>query len=184
MTNEEKRKIKAIINEHKKFLKEMAKVKNDEIASLQEMIDKNVTISSGIQQFGLFPYNARKFSIEARNELVSKYCADFNEKLYENSNKTADVHERTAEEILEDNGYLNDEYSNIVLLKNESYDSALIGVSDDNRAIYSFDKMVEWYMKKNGCTVEEAVEWIEFNTIRALPYMGANAPIIVHEFSI
>ena len=72
----------------------------------------------------------------------------------------------------------------IVLLKNESYDSALIGVSDDNRAIYSFDKMVEWYMKKNGCTVEEAVEWIEFNTIRALPYMGANAPIIVHEFSI
>ena len=28
---------------------------------------------------------------------------------------------------------------------------------------------------------EEAIEWIEYNTIRALPYMGNKAPIIVKE---
>ena len=50
---------------------------------------------------------------------------------------------RTARQIIEDNGY-----ENVVIFENESYDSALIGISHDNRAIYSYDKMVEWYMEK------------------------------------
>ena len=86
--------------------------------------------------------------------------------------------ERTAEQILADNGYDADD---IVLLKDESYDSALIAVADDFRAVYSYDKMVEWYMEKNGCTAEEAIEWIDYNTLRALPYAGARAPIVVKE---
>lgn len=48
--------------------------------------------------------------------------------------------ERTAEQILADNGY---DAEDIVLLKDESYDSALIAVTDDFRAVYSYDKMVE-----------------------------------------
>ena len=83
---------------------------------------------------------------------------------------------KTSEQILEENGY-----EDVVILKNESYDSALIGVSNDNRAIYSFEKMVEWYMEKNKCSEEDAIEWIEFNTLRALPYAGANGPIVMHE---
>ena len=86
--------------------------------------------------------------------------------------------ERTAEQILADNGYDADD---IVLLKDESYDSALIAVTDDYRAVYSYDKMVEWYMEKNGCTADEAMEWIDYNTMRALPYAGARAPIVVKE---
>ena len=86
--------------------------------------------------------------------------------------------ERTAEQILADNGYDADD---IVLLKDESYDSALIAVTDDYRAVYSYDKMVEWYMNKNGCSAEEAIEWIDFNTLRAIPYAGAMAPIVVKE---
>jgi hypothetical protein len=86
--------------------------------------------------------------------------------------------ERTAEQILEDNGY---DAEDIVLLKDESYDSALIAVTDDFRAVYSYDKMVEWYMNKNGCSAEEAIEWIDYNTLRAIPYAGARAPIVVKE---
>ena len=86
--------------------------------------------------------------------------------------------ERTAEQILADNGY---DVDDIVLLKDESYDSALIAVTDDYRAVYSYDKMVEWYMEKNGCSAEEAIEWIDYNTLRALPYAGARAPIVVKE---
>lgn len=86
--------------------------------------------------------------------------------------------ERTAEQILADNGY---DAEDIVLLKDESYDSVLIAVTDDYRAVYSYDKMVEWYMEKNGCTTEEAMEWIDYNTMRALPYAGAMAPIVVKE---
>ena len=71
-------------------------------------------------------------------------------------------------------------YENVKYLVNESYDNALIGVSEDGRAIYDFDKMVEWLMNKYGWSYIESIEWIEVNTIRALPYMGSNAPIVMY----
>lgn len=71
-------------------------------------------------------------------------------------------------------------YEDIVILKNYSYDTALIGISDDGRAIYDFNKMIEWLMYIEDCNEVEAIEWIEYNTIRALPYMGDKAPIIMY----
>lgn len=81
----------------------------------------------------------------------------------------------TVEEKLLENGYENVKY-----LTNFSYDTALIGVTDDNRAVYDFDKMVEWLIEVERFTYEESVEWIEYNTIRALPYFGEDAPIIMY----
>ena len=71
-------------------------------------------------------------------------------------------------------------YEDVTYLVNESYDDALIGVSEDGRAIYDFDKMVEWLMNKYGWSETESIEWVEYNTLRALPYMGADAPIIMY----
>lgn len=71
-------------------------------------------------------------------------------------------------------------YEGIKYLTNYSYDDALIGVTEDGRAIYDFDKMVEWLMDEEGWSDTEAIEWIEYNTIRALPYMGEDAPIIMY----
>ena len=71
-------------------------------------------------------------------------------------------------------------YEDIKYLVNKSYDDALVGVSEDGRAIYDFDKMVQWLMDKDGMDEIEAIEWIEYNTIRALPYMGTGAPIIMY----
>jgi hypothetical protein len=68
-----------------------------------------------------------------------------------------------------------------IILDNYAYDNSIIGVSIDGRVIYSFDKMVEELIQDNGWTPVDAVEWIEYNTIRALPYMGENAPIICEE---
>lgn len=75
---------------------------------------------------------------------------------------------------------LNAGYEDVIIFNNYSYDNALIGVSEDNRAIYDYNKMVEWLMKEESWTVEEAIEWIDYNTIRALPYMGDKAPIIMY----
>lgn len=80
-----------------------------------------------------------------------------------------------AEERLLDAGY-----DGIKYLTNYSYDDALIGVSEDGRAIYDYEKMVEWLMEEEGWSDEEAVEWIETNTLRTLPYMGEGAPIIMY----
>ena len=37
-----------------------------------------------------------------------------------------------------------------------------------------------WLMEHDGMSIEEATEFVEFNTIRALPYMGPMAPVIVY----
>ena len=71
-------------------------------------------------------------------------------------------------------------YDGIKYLTNYSYDDALVGVSEDGRAIYDYHKMVEWLMNEEGFSDEEAVEWIETNTLRALPYMGDDAPIVMY----
>lgn len=75
---------------------------------------------------------------------------------------------------------LNNDYEDVKYLTDYSYDDALIGVTNNNRAVYDFDKMVEWLVEKEKLTYEEAIEWIEYNTIRALPYFGENAPIIMY----
>lgn len=77
-------------------------------------------------------------------------------------------------------------YKGIKYLTDYSYDDALIGVSHDGRAIYDYEKMIDWLMNEEGWTDEEAVEWIEYNTMRALPYMGEREPIIMYplEYSI
>ena len=81
----------------------------------------------------------------------------------------------TAEEKLLENGYEGVKY-----LTDFSYDDALIGVTHDNRAIYDYEKMVEWLISTEKFTKEEAKEWIEVNTIRALPHFGKGAPIIMY----
>lgn len=84
----------------------------------------------------------------------------------------------TAEERLLDAGF-----EGVKFLTNYSYDDALIGVSHDGRAIYDYNMMIDWLMDKEGWTDNEAVEWIEYNTIRALPYFGEGAPIIMYSLA-
>lgn len=81
----------------------------------------------------------------------------------------------TAEEKLRESGW-----DDVVILKDYSYDDALVGVTEDGRAVYDYDKMLDWLMETEGFTVEQAVEWVEYNTIRALPYFGPDAPIIMY----
>jgi hypothetical protein len=70
-------------------------------------------------------------------------------------------------------------YEDVVVFDNPSFDTALIGVSDDNRAVYDYEKMVVWLAVDCHISQEEAIEFIEYNTIRALPYYE-NSPIVIH----
>ena len=69
-----------------------------------------------------------------------------------------------------------------IVFDNMSYDGSIVGVTTDGRVVYDYDKMVEELMQDEEWSYEEAAEWIDYNTIRALPYAGENGPIIL--FSI
>ena len=71
-------------------------------------------------------------------------------------------------------------YEDVIILSNYSYDDALIGVTDENRAVYSYEKMVDWLCKEENMDEEEAIDWINYKTIRALPYAGGKGPIVVY----
>lgn len=60
-----------------------------------------------------------------------------------------------------------------VIFDNASYDGSVVGITESGSVVYDYDSMVEEYMADNGCTYEEAVEWIDYNTIRALPYASS-----------
>lgn len=80
-----------------------------------------------------------------------------------------------AEDRLIQNGYEGVKY-----LTDYSYDDALIGVTEEGRTVYDYEKMVAWLMEEEGWSEEEAIDWIDYNTIRALPYMGNDCPIIMY----
>lgn len=78
-----------------------------------------------------------------------------------------------AAEYLENMGY-----EDIIVFDDYGIET-LIGVDSENRAVYDYDKMVEWIMQTDKCSYDDAVDWIEYNTIRSLPYVGNKAPIVV-----
>lgn len=67
-----------------------------------------------------------------------------------------------------------------VVFDNFAYDDAIIGISSDGKAVYDYEKMVEDLVINEEFTYEEAAEWIDYNTVRYLPYIGENAPIIMY----
>lgn len=67
----------------------------------------------------------------------------------------------------------------------EAYYPAIIGIAKDRGHIaYSFEKLVDCFAKQNNWTHDEAMEWVEYNVERALPYYGKTAPVILNTTTI
>jgi hypothetical protein len=69
-------------------------------------------------------------------------------------------------------------------LKATGFDDAIIGttydmVSGESRLIYSVQKCAEVLIKRDGMDYEEAIEFLEFNTLCA--YVDQAQPIFMHE---
>ena len=78
-------------------------------------------------------------------------------------------------DILMDQGF-----ENFLIFENPDYDSAIIGITENNQVVYNYEKMIEHLMQEDDMDYEEAVDFISYNTIRSLPYAGAGAPIIMY----
>ena len=51
---------------------------------------------------------------------------------------------------------------------------------DGNHVVYDYRKMVDFLVETDGMEVTEAYEFIDYNTIRSIPYMGEFAPVVVN----
>lgn len=68
----------------------------------------------------------------------------------------------------------------IILLENHSYDKSIIGITEDNRVVYDYEAMIEEFAEDEDCSIEEAQEWVDYNTMRAIPYFGPSRPIVIN----
>lgn len=69
-----------------------------------------------------------------------------------------------------------------VFLEPEYFDEAIIGkarVNGHEVLAYSLQAIIDAVYKHEVQDMDEATEWVEYNTLRAIPYMGEQAPVIV-----
>ena len=69
-----------------------------------------------------------------------------------------------------------------MVLEPDYLDGAIIGVTDDSRVVYDYDKLKSAYMDAEGWDEEAADDWISYNTIRFLSYYP-NGPIVMFNIS-
>lgn len=72
----------------------------------------------------------------------------------------------------------------VAVLEPEYFDKAIIRTSETGRLVYSYDKLVEVLAEAGQMPEEDAVEWVEYNTISSLPSLGELSPIILHEITL
>jgi hypothetical protein len=76
-------------------------------------------------------------------------------------------------------------YPDESFIQMDGLDEAIVGVTSTYREgiecrhlVYSEDKIINIFVEE-GMTADEAMEFYEYNTVRALPYMGTGHPIII-----
>ncbi len=84
-------------------------------------------------------------------------------------------------EIIADNGYDTDGFENTIEF--EEYRDALVGFTDDYRLVYDYDAIVKVLMDRDNMTLDEAMEFVDFNIV-GLHIGGVNAPIIINRIYI
>ena len=75
--------------------------------------------------------------------------------------------------------YCRDRGISAAYLTDASYDRSIVGITDEGRVVYDYRSMVLEFMSDENCSEEEAIEWLDYNTMRAIPYMGELAPIVI-----
>ena len=96
--------------------------------------------------------------------------------------------EYTNEEINAIIDYVGEENPSAIMFRDPDFYSAIVGYyyneMDLPVLVYKYDKMVESLTAEYEDSEDpytDAIEWIDYNTIRALPYMDADGrPIIIY----
>lgn len=75
--------------------------------------------------------------------------------------------------------YGEDNEQEIKILDGPAYDKSIIGITSSGVLVYDYESMVEEFMEDNNCSYDEAMEFVDYNTMRALPYFGEGTPIVI-----
>lgn len=73
------------------------------------------------------------------------------------------------------------DFEDTTYFNNPDYISCIEGISTEGNLIYNYDKMVNFLIENKICeNYEESIEFIDYNTLRTIDYMGEKHPIILY----
>ena len=81
---------------------------------------------------------------------------------------------KTPADILVEKGY-----EDVIIFDNPSYDTCLIGLTSNNQAVYDYDLMVEWLVEHENMDLEDAVDFIDYNSSFCC---GKHYPVIYYNY--
>ena len=70
----------------------------------------------------------------------------------------------------------------MILLEEDIFIDSLVGVSSDLRAVYDYDLMVEEYVRRTGCSTDDAIDYVDQGIVRWVGYYTGKAPVILDSF--
>lgn len=70
------------------------------------------------------------------------------------------------------------EHEETMFFENPSFVKAITGITESGQLIYDYDLMIASAMEEENWNADEAIDWIEYNTLRSIPYMGHAHPIV------
>lgn len=70
-------------------------------------------------------------------------------------------------------------YEDFITLDAPDFDAAIVGITHDQKLVYDYTKMIDVMKNEHGLSYGEAAEFIDYNTLRALPYAGDKAPVVM-----
>ena len=77
--------------------------------------------------------------------------------------------------------FISEEHEEAVIFNVPNYDNAIVGISEDGRVIYDYELMIKELTNDTALTEDEAIQFLDYNTIRTLPYIEEKVrPIILY----
>lgn len=77
--------------------------------------------------------------------------------------------------------FISEKFPTAVVFDAPSFDNSIIGFTSDGNICYNYDMMITELMHSDSLSFEESVDFIEYNTIRTIPYISnGNPPIIIY----
>ena len=72
-------------------------------------------------------------------------------------------------------------HEDTILLEGDEFADGVLGVTEDGHLVYGYNEIIDSLMKAWDCPEQEAIDWLEYNTIRSIAYMrtAGKEPIIV-----
>lgn len=77
--------------------------------------------------------------------------------------------------------FIAEEHEDSYVFNLPSFDNSIVGITDNGRIVYCYELMVKEFMHDAGVSEEDAVSFIDYNTLRSIDYIEESIrPLIIY----